>query len=240
MFKQLKSQSIFTGFLFLMTSFFTYAGSLDSFCPQGKFQAGNIVNMKNKGIDLSIMSRETANSLHQHLRSMDEIPYRYTVDGCDVRAYLGSIELKEKYNINTFRINVETYPNFIMTTPYTLEGWVDFGRHSVAAVCVFDENQNKTVPYVLDVAFFDQATAHDKWLSTLLEGNDQDVEKSISSMYSLSPEGNKRSREFTSRDRQCAEQVRSRFMREQEKIDRGQLPIGVGRGKEVIRLDLCL
>ncbi|MCF8060787.1 MAG: hypothetical protein K9K67_15900 [Bacteriovoracaceae bacterium] len=226
----------------LLFNFWTAASDFTNLCPQEIPIGNEILQSKTtkNNLKVSILTKEVAENIFDHISQMKEIPYKYVIDGCDVRAYLAAKDIYEKWNIQSFRINVESYPGLISETPYTAENWVEFSRHSVLALCVYDQDKKNVSPLIVDVAFFNQLIEPDKWLLKLEDGMSPRKEITYSSMYKLNPNERRMfSNKFIRQDLMCAEEVRARFMIEQERIEKGHLPYGVGRSKEVIRLDLC-
>lgn len=191
--------------------------------------------------EVSLVSSSKAKELYSILSGMKNIPYKYVVDGCDARAYLGAQKLYQKTGLKTLRVNLEAFPSLIAETPYTLEGDVDFQRHSALAVCTLDEKSSEIVPYIIDPTFHAAPIAYDEWLDHFVLHNLTDrLDFFYSSMFSMNPNNGFSSTSFESKELSCAHEVNKRFMQEQRKIESGVLPIGVGRGKEVIRVNLCL
>lgn len=220
----------------------TTANAMENPCPQVSVQTGQNKIIKSKGhpFKVSILKKETAELIYNHIANMQDIPYKYVVDGCDVRAYLAAKEISEKWKIESFRANLESYPNMIAKTPFTAEGWVDFSKHSALALCVYDSSENIVKPMVVDVAFSSGLKDITSWKESVTdEFSDKEPELFFSGMYNLNPEGRNK-KKFSASELRCAEEVREAFMREQQKIENGQLPYGVGRSKEVLRLNMCL
>lgn len=191
--------------------------------------------------EVSIVSSAKAKELYSILSDMKNIPYKYVVDGCDVRAFLGAQELYQKTGLKTLRVNLEAFPSLIADTPYTYEGMVDFQKHSALAVCTLDEKRGEVIPYIIDPTFHSAPLSFDEWLNQFVDHKLTDrLDFFYSSMFSMNPNNGFNSEEFESEELSCAQEVNKRFMQEQRKIERGHLPIGVGRGKEVIRVNLCL
>jgi hypothetical protein len=226
----------------LMSSFLTAVQSQANLCPQVSVNPGQVklAKAKRHKFKVSVIHEQTANSLFKHIKSMKNIPYKYVVDGCDVRAYLAAKDLKERWNIESFRANLESYPNMAIKTAYTQEEWVEFSKHSALAMCVYNPSSGKVNPLVLDAAFFNRPVSTSNWMSSLKdEFSDKAPKIYFSGMYNLNPEERYRN-SFSSSELRCAEEVRGAFMKEQRKIERGNLPYGIGRSKEVLRENLCL
>ncbi len=225
----------------MLFNFWSAASDFTNICPQEAPQNNELIQSKSTqgNFKVSIISREIAENIFNSVSQMEKIPYKYTIDGCDVRAYLAAKEIYEKSNIKSFRINVESYPGLITQTTYTAEGWVEFGRHSVMALCVYNQDTKRVDPLIVDAAFFNELITPEKWLLKLKDGMTTRTEISYTSMYKLNPNSTTLFNRFTRSDLRCAEEVRERFMREQKRIENGHLPYGVGRAKEVIRMDLC-
>jgi len=189
---------------------------------------------------VAILNEDQAQQVFTELKELQNIPYKYVVDGCDVRAYLGAKHLYEKAKLKSFRVNIESYPSMFMDTPYTFEKGVDFFRHSVLAFC--SQREGKLTPLIFDISFFEGPVSLDQWQSKLIDPKFIRADKFevfTSSMFSLDPNSEAKSEQFSRNDLRCAESVRDRFMQEQRKIERGSLPYGVGRSKEVIRIGIC-
>lgn len=204
--------------ILLLTSSSIYAANIT--CPAG----------------VTNVTSEQANEIYQQVRAMDNIPYKYVVDGCDVRAYLGAKEVYETKGVTSFRVNFETYPGMYLETPYTVERGVEFNKHSAMALCVNDR------PQIIDVAFFDAPVTMREFYDALIDPDfikSDRVDIYTSSMYGLNPEEKMRRTSFDSASLRCANKIAKRFMREQLRIERGDLPIGVGRAKEVLRVGIC-
>lgn len=225
----------------LLSSFWTSVKAQGNPCPQTPVETGRVKIEKGVGQKflVGIVKKETADTLFSYLSSLEHIPYKYVVDGCDVRAYLAAKELKEKWNIESFRVNMESYPNMIAKTPFTAEGWVDFSKHSALALCVYKPETQTVTPMVFDNAFFDGPKEVDDWRKSLTdEFSDRQPDLYYSGMYNLNPE-ERHKKKFSRKELACAEEVRLAFLKEEEKIEKGQLPYGIGRSKEVLRLNLC-
>lgn len=225
----------------LLSTFWTSVKAEENPCPQVAVEAGRVKIQKSIGhkFNVGIVKEETADILFNHIKNLDHIPYKYVVDGCDVRAYLAAKELKEKWNIESFRVNMESYPHLFTKTPYTAEGWVEFSKHSALALCVYKPETQKVVPMVFDAAFFGEIQEVGDWRNSLKdEYSDRLPELYFSGMYNLNPE-ERYKEDFSRSELACAEEVRVAFLKEEEKIEKGQLPYGIGRSKELIRLNLC-
>lgn len=189
---------------------------------------------------VAILNDKQAQQVYAELKKLENIPYKYVVDGCDVRAYLGAKHLYEKAKLKSFRVNIESYPSMYVDTPYTFEKGVDFFRHSVLAFC--SQKEGKLEPIIFDISFYEKPVSLKEWQDKLIDPRFIDADKFevfTSSMFSLDPTADRKSEEFSRQDLNCAESVRSRFMIEQRKIESGALPYGVGRSKEIIRSGLC-
>ncbi len=210
-------------------------------CPQEEVAPGQVKIKKARGerFKVGIIHKETAQTIFDAIAGMESIPYKYVVDGCDVRAYLAAKEIYERWGAHSFRANLDASPNMIAETPFTAEGWVDFSRHTALAFCVADKGV--VSPVVFDAAFFDGPLRVEKWRDSLKDEYVSNHKPKLyySSMFNLNPE-EKRLTSFSSSEIACAEEVREAFMKEQKKIEKGQLPYGIGRSKEVLRLNLCL
>lgn len=185
---------------------------------------------------VSNITKKGSKILFEELKAIKDIPYKYVVDGCDVRAYLGAKHLNDTRGIISFRVNMESYPGMYLETPYTFENGVEFSKHSALALCVEGK------PMVLDVSFFDKPVTIEQFYSALIDPDfieDEDVRMYSSSMYNLNPEETRARVTFDRSSLRCANKIATRFMREQKKIERGQLPYGVGRSKEVLRIGIC-
>ncbi len=190
---------------------------------------------------LTILSQSKAQELFEYLAKKEDIPYKYVIDGCDVRAYLGAKDLNEKLGIHSFRANLESYPSMVVNTPYSFEGFVEFSKHSAIALCVFHKDEKVVKPMIIDPAFFNEVKEVNDWRNSLKDEFFADAptpDLYYSSQYSLNPESQAKD-SFSKEDLKCANKVRSLFMKEQRKIERGKLPYGVGRAKEVLRQGLC-
>ncbi len=194
---------------------------------------------KSSKVQMTVIHSSLKDVVFNKLKNNKSIPYKYVVDGCDVRAYLGAIDLYESWGLPSFRINFEAHPEAFADTPYTAEGMVQFSKHSALALCVYHEDIDEVTPYVFDVSFFDKAIPVKDWLSHFSdEFMYSPLTSYASSMYNLNPES-KAKKSFSSSERKCAEETRARFMQEQNKIESGKLPYGVGRSKENLRANLC-
>ncbi len=165
------------------------------------------------------------------------IPFQFVVDGCDMRAFLISKNLKEKFGVDSFRIALESERgNLTHNTPYTHEGFVEFNRHTATTICVQNPTTKIIEPYVLDPSFFDQPVPAHQWISSFTQSSFENVvsKSYYASMYSLNPL--ERRTRFTKRDSDFAENLRRRFLQEQNKMKAtGIKPYGVGQGRTDLR-----
>lgn len=210
-------------------------------CPELKPTAGKALvgKVKSERFQTGVIHESLLTTVYNKLKSNKSIPYKYVVDGCDVRAYLGAKDLYESWGLPSFRVNFDASPEAFADTPYTAEGMVNFSKHSALALCVYHENTNEVIPYIFDISFFNQPVTLDQWTDSFAdEFMYRPLRPYASSMFNLNPE-NRTKKNFSSRELECAEETRARFMIEQEKIEAGKLPYGVGRSKENLRADLC-
>ncbi len=226
--------------LLLLFTISTNIGAASITCPKLRPPAGKalIGNVKSERFQTGVIHESLLSTVYNKLKNNESIPYKYVVDGCDVRAYLGAKDLYESWGLPSFRVNFDTSEAFA-DTPYTVEGMVTFSKHSALALCVYHENTDEVLPYIFDISFFNHPVTLKEWTESF---SDEFMYKPLrpyaSSMFNLNPE-NRMNKNFSRRELSCAEETRARFMIEQKKIEAGKLPYGVGRSKENLRADLC-
>lgn len=222
----------------ILTLIFSFtATALANPCPQNLQSKPSNQFLEGGKQKTAVMSYSHAMAYFKEMLSPKYgIPYKYVNDGCDMRAYLISKALKEKYGLDTFRVALEAknYENLYAKTPYTAEGGVEFPRHTATVMCVKDPSTKQVLPYVFDPSFFDKPVSLAQWQTRFTEKGSIPTKSYFAGMYTLSPERNRS--KFISAEIKEAERLRRLFLSAQEKmLKTGIKPYGIGRAKPNLR-----
>lgn len=200
-------------------------------CPQ-TLQAKPYNHDIQKPIHAGVMTYAQALSYFNFVQKKEHgIPYKYVIDGCDMRALLISKMLKEKFNIQTFRVALETKgENLYRKTPYVFEGEVEFNRHTAPGLCVKNPKTNIVEPYIFDPSFFNQPVPLSVWRKGFDNNGKIPTNLFLGNMYSLDPKSTRTS--FSRAELRETERLRSGFMSIENRINKtGKKPYGIGNSK---------